>query len=299
MSVLDVERTREEAAAVASSAWAGVTATNYRAEWPRVAPSLLSALLASRETVKANTELDLTARLTKKVGAAVSVVTVSERSIALTPAGVDPADLLLRTPFVIEARIGAGVDPVDAVSMAARWSSGLLESEPFRVQRAVIQEATSTDARFSGWVRVAEPGACSFCLALASRGAVYRTDGTALLTSRGSRYHLRCRCYASEVVDERVAQAIRRDGERAWLRQVSKGEGPLARSSLSPNVSGIRADLVGLPAAEQLRILRSRLSFYEDMASERSNIPGRKNYAASKAEGVRRLIARLDALSTP
>ena len=262
---------------------------------PRVGSALLAALLASRETVKANVEADLTARLIERIGFPVSVVTVSNQAVALTPAGIDPADLLVRTPFVIEARVGAGMDPAEAVGMAARWTTGLLESEPFRVQRAVIEEATATDARFRGWVRVAEPGACAFCRMLANRGAVYRTDGSALLTSRGSRYHARCRCYAQEVVDPGVARAIRKDGERAWLRQVSASETARVRSSLSPNLGGMPSDLVGLQPAEQLRVLQTRLAFYEGMAAERSSIPGRGNYATSKAEGIRRLIGRLSA----
>ena len=54
--------------------------------------------------------------------------------------------------------------------------------------------------------RVPSPGACAFCLTLASRGAVYESARVALYRDGGSiRYHQNCRCYA-------VASGTVRDG---------------------------------------------------------------------------------------
>jgi hypothetical protein len=51
---------------------------------------------------------------------------------------------------------------------------------------------------FKAWRRVPEAGACSFCLMLATRGAVYRTAQTA---GSGNAYHRMCRCDAELEVE--------------------------------------------------------------------------------------------------
>ena len=74
-------------------------------------------------------------------------------------------------------------------------------SETFQRSRVIV-----------GYRRVARPGACSFCLALASRGAVYKSERTAQRVvgrsgrPRGARdigasYHDHCRCFASPLYD--------------------------------------------------------------------------------------------------
>lgn len=53
------------------------------------------------------------------------------------------------------------------------------------------------------WCRVPEPAACEFCLLVASRGAVYASQTTALNTKETkNRYHANCRCGAEEVFDD-------------------------------------------------------------------------------------------------
>lgn len=295
-SVYEVEVTRERVSQAAQAAWAGIDAGTFRSQWPVVGSTLLALMLATRRDVRARVLADLTRRLSETIGVQVSPVFVPPQAVALAPNGLDPADFLRRTPFVVDARIGAGMGPEEAVTMAARWTTGLLDAEPFRVQRAVVEEAVATDARYRGWVRVAEPGACAFCRMLSSRGAVYRTDGSALVTRNGQRYHARCRCYAQEVVDRQVADAIKREGEDAWRQQVAAGDRPRIRSRSGSTVTGpdgIPADLVGLPVERQLELIQARITFYESMAGEKSSIPGRRNYATSNAEALRRLLARL------
>lgn len=56
------------------------------------------------------------------------------------------------------------------------------------------------DGTFNQWRRVPLPGACDFCLMLATRGAVYSTRRVALYATDGRRYHSFCRCRAQLVV---------------------------------------------------------------------------------------------------
>lgn len=51
---------------------------------------------------------------------------------------------------------------------------------------------------FTAWRRAPEAGACDFCLMLATRGAVYKTQRTA---GDGNKYHRRCRCRAELETD--------------------------------------------------------------------------------------------------
>lgn len=53
--------------------------------------------------------------------------------------------------------------------------------------RTTTLDAVKKDPRARAWARVPEPGACSFCLMLATRGAVYKTKETAGPNKRGER----------------------------------------------------------------------------------------------------------------
>lgn len=60
--------------------------------------------------------------------------------------------------------------------------------------RATLLDAIAQDGQARGWARVARPGACWFCRMLATRGAVYKTEATALFRADGRRYHDDCHC---------------------------------------------------------------------------------------------------------
>ncbi|SCX06811.1 VG15 protein [Corynebacterium jeikeium] len=70
------------------------------------------------------------------------------------------------------------------------------------LNRLVLQPARDTMVKTcerdgTGYARIPEPGACHFCLMLASRGAVYAKD-TVVTTNMMSRYHDHCRCLGIE-----------------------------------------------------------------------------------------------------
>lgn len=61
----------------------------------------------------------------------------------------------------------------------------------------------TTRARGVAFCRVPEPGACTWCLMIASKGTVYKSEFTAKYRkSDGNRYHNNCRCVIAEVLDE-------------------------------------------------------------------------------------------------
>lgn len=75
------------------------------------------------------------------------------------------------------------------------------------VVRNVLRDGTA-------FARVPEPGACSFCLMLASRGAVYTKE----TVGRVNKFHDSCRCLGIEVKrDGSDLPRINRDLEREWV----------------------------------------------------------------------------------
>ena len=67
----------------------------------------------------------------------------------------------------------------------------LAEKEVARGFRDSITGNTRQDRDAIGWSRVARPGACKFCLMLAGKGSVYRSESTAIFAAHGN-----CHCAA-------------------------------------------------------------------------------------------------------
>ena len=72
--------------------------------------------------------------------------------------------------------------------------SDVTEKNVLDTGRETILNAVRSDSKAKGWARETEPGCCSFCALLATRGAVYRSDETASFES-----HDHCRCFAVPV----------------------------------------------------------------------------------------------------
>lgn len=71
---------------------------------------------------------------------------------------------------------------------------GVVNNLVLGVGRQMTVRAVQEDRKARGWAREVEPGACSFCVLLATRGAVYKTDATASFRS-----HPHCECMAVPV----------------------------------------------------------------------------------------------------
>lgn len=99
---------------------------------------------------------------------------------------------------------GSVLDYNEAIASAQGRVEENVEKIAADAGRNELIEAIENDRYARGFARVARPGACSFCLLLASRGAVYKTAESAGQISASSiwpdakgfvnRYHVGCRC---------------------------------------------------------------------------------------------------------
>jgi hypothetical protein len=78
----------------------------------------------------------------------------------------------------------------EAEQAALTKVQGVTEKLVLDQSRKTLLGAVKKDPKAKGWARVPEPGACPFCLMLATRGAVYRTKATADFRS-----HDHCKCH--------------------------------------------------------------------------------------------------------
>ena len=87
-----------------------------------------------------------------------------------------------------------------------------LVQQPAR--ETVYQATRKAGTRYA---RVPEPHACTFCLLLASRGAVYSRD-TVLLTEAGKKYHDNCKCLGIEVQTPADLPKINQELEQIYIK---------------------------------------------------------------------------------
>jgi hypothetical protein len=81
---------------------------------------------------------------------------------------------------------------------------GMLANEyALQPGRDTVMQAAHKD--HAAYARVPEPGACKFCLMLASRGFVYGSESAAGKTKK---FHGKCRCNAIPVWDETRARVV-------------------------------------------------------------------------------------------
>jgi hypothetical protein len=124
----------------------------------------------------------------------------------------------------------SGIPNDEQMQATARWAVGQLFSEQVEAflrdlsygatrlvqqpTRATIIDSAFADPASGAFVRVARPDACSFCLMLASRGAVYASQSTAMGTRNG--YHTNCQCRAEPVFSPGDVPTFNRELSREW-----------------------------------------------------------------------------------
>lgn len=89
--------------------------------------------------------------------------------------------------------------------------------------RETIVRAAGIDPVATGWERIIEPGACSFCAMLAGRGGVY-TESTV-----NFRAHDHCHCVARPVF--RGQKSVNEELSAAWGRETKGTRGAAARAA--------------------------------------------------------------------
>lgn len=113
------------------------------------------------------------------------------------------------------------------------------ERRLFQVGNGTVMDAVLRDPHGQGWARIARSGGCQYCLMLAGRGHVYRSEQTASFAP-----HDHCRCVVSPVWDagtqvkvpseytpserfggatptdaQRERRAVQNDQARRWIEQ--------------------------------------------------------------------------------
>jgi hypothetical protein len=123
--------------------------------------------------------------------------------------------------------------------------------------RDTIIENALRDPKAKGWVRVTEPGACSFCLMLAIRGGMgvlYRTRTTAAMNQRSDKHatqpgvafegegefkaHDNCRCHVEPVFNAYEPSHDLRQAQALWVKSTKGLSGNDARIAFRRAVEG-------------------------------------------------------------
>lgn len=160
------------------------------------------------------------------------------------------------------ARMRQGATFAQALDATRHVMSSVAASEPHRIGRQASFEAGAADPRFSRWQRIAEPGACAWCRAAATRGAVYHSRDTAVAATmhRPIKGHTHCRCNVVELVDARAIQQSKDQGAKDWEHMVETGQAPKVRAkgggqSTAPARGYDRVASVN----QQLKVLRRQI----------------------------------------
>lgn len=173
-------RLREITAAAVQRIWTGLPGYDEQNvdQWlTQVTPVVEAAQRQSVSLTDAFLEYEL--------GKAVMGVPPAGLIGAAVRAGVSP-DVVYRRPFVtVWSALQAGRDWEDAVNAGLVRATSTAQMDVQLSQRATLQAAQDTTPGIYGYQRVADPGACEFCMAV--NGAyVKRADAMAL--------HNRCGC---------------------------------------------------------------------------------------------------------
>lgn len=136
--------------------------------------------------------------------------------IATGPAAIKRAtDRKRRRPVPFDAAVRASLSRVTGAATRHALNGG----------RAVLRAAVADDPQTLGWARVTDGDPCYFCAMLSSRGPVYKTSRSALITDDGDAYHDGCACLPEPVYSRTAAWPGRgREFQQLW-KDVAEGKG--------------------------------------------------------------------------
>lgn len=136
---------------------------------------------------------------------------------------------LLAEPAAPDTQPAAVEDVPDASTAIADAKARLAaatEQQALDAGRQTIIDNAQRDRKAKGFARVPEPGACSFCALLATRGAVYKTDSFKLSDAKFhgqgvAKTHDKCRCHMEPVFSSYEPSAQIREWQALYKKVVT------------------------------------------------------------------------------
>lgn len=112
---------------------------------------------------------------------------------------------------------------------------GVADKNVLDTGRLTTLDAVKQDRKAVGWAREVEPGACAFCLLLATRGAAYRSQGSSSFES-----HDHCRCIAVPVFSAYEPSADVRHWQSVYKESTKNARG--SKASIAAFRSAVAAE---------------------------------------------------------
>jgi hypothetical protein len=172
----------------------------------------------------------LTAAIVRRYGLAAATLAVQFYRSQRIAAGVT-------NPFTVRP---ASPPPVEQVAQTVDWATQPLWSAApdtpaaqsnviagterlvLDVGRQTVTDNAARDRHAKGWARITEPGACAFCLMLATRGPAYGKHSADFLS------HSSCRCHAEPVFTAYEPPARIREAQALYKRSTAGLRGAAA-----------------------------------------------------------------------
>ena len=124
---------------------------------------------------------------------------------ATVPDGVVETSLYVTARDALRSALTAGQTATQARETAFVRASGAVSRHIIDGGRQTIMDSVAADKEAVGWARVTDGNPCYFCLTLASRGAVYKSEQTADFKA-----HDHCGCVAMPVFKGTVIPGLDR-----------------------------------------------------------------------------------------
>lgn len=161
----------------------------------------------------------------------------------------------------LAAQQAAGVDPEALVARVTYWQQQVAGSDVHRVAREATLEVAGGNPAMGRVMRVAEPDACDWCEAMATRAAAYYSEDTALAAG-----HANCQCDVETVTDPRMVTYLREQGAIAWQRSGLVGQ-PILRGQRAARFPRTDPQLTAPGAAtpQRLAAIDAQLAGYEQV----------------------------------
>ena len=139
------------------------------------------------------------------------------------PVRVPPDPPTAQVAAQIKWAVGGLYGDVQPTTLAAAQSNVARVTETLVLDkgRTAILDAVAADKVATGWARVPEAGACSFCLLLATRGAVYKSEASSAFDA-----HNGCHCHIEPLFAHHYEPTAQVRAAQALYRATPNGNSP-------------------------------------------------------------------------